>query len=96
MVCLTFTEPSIDVFLSFDGPMVILTELVRWQAEFLNPGGSVKDRAALYIVKARATRHKLLAFLFCIFGSLFLKLLVYRSDTFIWIVLHRMLKRRGC
>ncbi len=24
-----------------------------WQAEFLNPGGSVKDRAALYIVKAR-------------------------------------------
>jgi cysteine synthase A len=23
------------------------------KAEFLNPGGSVKDRAALYIVKAR-------------------------------------------
>lgn len=37
----------------------ILTLLFKFQAEFLNPGGSVKDRAALYIIKVWRTRSKI-------------------------------------
>jgi hypothetical protein len=73
---------------AFDSGRVMLTELVWWQAEFLNPGGSVKDRAALYIVKARIhTCLCLDAFILIFFGFLFLMLQVgpCRSDPFTYV-----------
>lgn len=50
-------KSSLESFFSLDYCGLLLTGFVRWQAEFLNPGGSVKDRAALYIVKVKFILH---------------------------------------